>query len=441
MRPTCGTPTRTSPSADPRARRLPQHGGDRLSRGESRSADAIHPGYGFLSENAYFADILQDGEVTFIGPPPEAIRLMGDEGPRPATVRRSAGLDPCRVAGVVESVDDAAAVARKVGYPVILGKARPGGGGGGMRVARDDRELSDAFETARMRPRRRSATAASISRSTSRVRATSSSRSSPTSRARRAPRRARLLGAAAPPEADRGVAVARCSTPALRATMGDGRGRRARPSATSNAGTVEFLLDTDGKFYFMEMNTRLQVEHPVTEMVTGLRSRQGADPRRGRRTPQLPGGAQRAAWPCDRVPGQRGGPLPELPALPGHITAYHPPGGPGVRVDTHVYAGYNVPPYYDSLLAKVIVWGRDREEAIGRGRRALDFFVIEGIKTTIPLHRRILDDPDFIAGKLDHFHGAVGMAAENRGCSTAGVTHRRATSSRLRPHRPRRERR
>jgi acetyl-CoA carboxylase biotin carboxylase subunit len=185
---------------------------------------------------------------------------------------------------------------------------------------------------------------------------------------------------------------------ALRREMGEAAIAAARSVEYSNAGTVEFLLDRDGKFYFMEMNTRLQVEHPITEEVTALDL--------VKEQIAVAAGAPLSFRERNRPRGHAiefrinaEDPVTFAPS-PGRIASFHPPGGLGVRVDTAAYQGYLIPPYYDSLLAKLIVWGRSREEAIGRGRRALDFFVIEGIKTTIPLHRRILDDPDFIAGRL-----------------------------------------
>jgi len=304
--------------------------------------------------------------------------------------------------GPVESVDDAVAFARKAGYPVIL-KASAGGGGRGMRVARDERELSGAFETARNEaekafgnaevylekyienPRHIEFQVFGDSRGTLRhlgERECSIQR-----------RHQKLIEEAPSAVLEEG----------LRKRMGEAALAAARSVNYTNAGTVEFLLDEDGKFYFMEMNTRLQVEHPITEEVTSLDLVKE----------QIAVAAGAPLSFGDGDTGPRGhaiefrvnaeDPVTFKPS-PGRIASFHPPGGLGVRVDTAAYQGYLIPPHYDSLIAKLIVWGRDREEAIGRGRRALDFFVIEGIKTTLPLHRRILDDPDFIAGKLStHF--------------------------------------
>ncbi len=373
-----------------------------VSAAEITEADAIHPGYGFLSENAYFAEILQDCHITFIGPSPDAIRKMGDKSLARRTVAAVGVPTVPGSPGPVESVDDAVAFARKAGYPVIL-KASAGGGGRGMRVARDERELSGAFETARNEaekafgnaevylekyienPRHIEFQVFGDSRGTLRhlgERECSIQR-----------RHQKLIEEAPSAVLDEG----------LRKRMGEAAIAAARAVSYTNAGTVEFLLDEDGKFYFMEMNTRLQVEHPITEEVTSLDL--------VKEQIAVAAGAPLSFGDHDMAPRGHAiefrvnaeDPVTFKPS-PGRIASFHPPGGLGVRVDTAAYQGYLIPPHYDSLIAKLIVWGRDREEAIGRGRRALDFFVIEGIKTTIPLHRRILDDPDFIAGRLStHF--------------------------------------
>ena len=369
-----------------------------VSAAEITEADAIHPGYGFLSENAYFAEILHDCHITFIGPSPEAIRKMGDKSLARQTVAAAGVPTVPGSPGPVESVDEAVAFARKAGYPVIL-KASAGGGGRGMRVARDERELATAFDTARAEaekafgnaevylekyienPRHVEFQVFGDSRGTIRhlgERECSIQR-----------RHQKLIEEAPSTVLDEG----------LRKRMGEAAIAAARAVSYTNAGTVEFLLDDDGKFYFMEMNTRLQVEHPITEEVTSLDL--------VKEQIAVAAGAPLSFSDRDMTPNGHAiefrvnaeDPVTFKPS-PGRIASFHPPGGLGVRVDTAAYQGYLIPPHYDSLIAKLIVWGRDREEAIGRGRRALDFFVIEGIKTTIPLHRRILDDPDFISGRL-----------------------------------------
>ena len=373
-----------------------------VSAAEITEADAIHPGYGFLSENAYFAEILQDCHIAFIGPPPEAIRKMGDKSLARRTVAAAGVPTIPGSPGPLESVDEALAFAKKAGYPVIL-KASAGGGGRGMRVARDERDLANAFETARAEaekafgnaevylekyledPRHIEFQVFGDTRGTIRQlgeRECSIQR-----------RHQKLIEEAPSTVLDED----------LRRRMGEAAIATARAVGYVNAGTVEFLLDRNGKFYFMEMNTRLQVEHTITEEVTALDLVKE----------QIAVAAGAPLSFVDRDMSPRGhaiefrinaeDPVTFAPS-PGRIASFHPPGGLGVRLDTAAYQGYVIPPHYDSLIAKLIVWGRDREEAIGRGRRALDFFVIEGIKTTIPLHRRILDDPDFIAGRLStHF--------------------------------------
>jgi acetyl-CoA carboxylase biotin carboxylase subunit len=373
-----------------------------VSAAEITEADAIHPGYGFLSENAYFAEILQDCHIAFIGPTPDAIRKMGDKSVARRTVAAAGVPTVPGSPGPVDSLDEALPVARKTGYPVIL-KASAGGGGRGMRIARDERELTGAFETARAEaekafgnaevyleryledPRHIEFQVFGDSRGTLRhlgERECSIQR-----------RHQKLIEEAPSPVLDNG----------LRRRMGEAAVAAARSVRYTNAGTVEFLLDSEGQFFFMEMNTRLQVEHPITEEVTALDLVKE----------QIAVAAGAPLSFADRDMSPRGhaiefrinaeDPVTFAPS-PGRITVFHPPGGLGVRVDTAAYQGYLIPPYYDSLIAKLIVWGRDREEAIRRGRRALDFFVIEGVRTTIPLHRRILDDPDFIDGKLStHF--------------------------------------
>ncbi|MEX0879618.1 MAG: acetyl-CoA carboxylase biotin carboxylase subunit [Thermoanaerobaculia bacterium] len=373
-----------------------------VSAAEITEADAIHPGYGFLSENAYFAEILQDCHITFIGPSPDAIRKMGDKSLARRTVAAAGVLTVPGSPGPLETVDEALTFARKAGYPVIL-KASAGGGGRGMRIARDERELSGAYETARAEAERAFGNAEVylekyledprhiefqiFGDSRGRV-AHLGERECSIQR-----RYQKLIEEAPSAVLDEG----------LRRRMGEAAIAVAEAVSYTNAGTVEFLLDEAGNFYFMEMNTRLQVEHPITEEVTALDLVKE----------QIAVAAGAPLSFADRDMSPQGhaiefrvnaeDPVTFKPS-PGRIVAFHPPGGLGVRVDTAAYQGYLIPPHYDSLIAKLIVWGRDREEAIGRGRRALDFFVIEGIKTTIPMHRRILDDPDFIAGRLStHF--------------------------------------
>jgi acetyl-CoA carboxylase biotin carboxylase subunit len=368
-----------------------------VSAAEITEADAVHPGYGFLSENAYFAEILQDCHIAFIGPSPEAIRKMGDKAVARRTVAAAGVPTVPGSDGALESVDEALAFARKAGYPIIL-KASAGGGGRGMRVARDDRELSGAYETARAEAEKAFGSAEVYlekyldSARHIEFQVFGDSRGNLRHLGEREcsiQRRHQKLIEEAP---------STVLDDALRREMGEAAITAARSVDYTNAGTVEFLLNRDGKFYFMEMNTRLQVEHAITEEVTALDL--------VKEQIAVAAGAPLSFRERNRPRGHAiefrinaEDPVTFAPS-PGRIASFHPPGGLGVRVDTAAYQGYLIPPYYDSLLAKLIVWGRSRDEAIGRGRRALDFFVIEGIKTTIPLHRRIVDDPDFIAGRL-----------------------------------------
>jgi acetyl-CoA carboxylase biotin carboxylase subunit len=369
-----------------------------VSAAEITEADAIHPGYGFLSENAYFAEILQDCHITFIGPSPDAMRKMGDKSLARRTVTAAGVPTVPGSPGPVETVDEALAFARKAGYPVIL-KAAAGGGGRGMRIARDERELSGAYETARNEADKafgssdvylekyldapRHIEFQIFGDSHGNVQHLGDRECS-------IQRRHQKLIEEAPSPA---------LTPELRRQMGAAAVTAAKAVNYTNAGTIEFLLDAQDRFYFMEMNTRLQVEHPVTEEVTGLDIVKE----------QIAVAAGAPLSFAGRELAPRGhaiefrvnaeDPVTFAPS-PGRLTAFHPPGGIGIRVDTAAYQGYVIPPHYDSLIAKLIVNGRSRAEAISRARRALDFFVVEGIKTTIPMHRRILDDPDFVGGRL-----------------------------------------
>ncbi len=368
-----------------------------VSAAEITEADAIHPGYGFLSENAYFAEILQDCHIAFIGPSPDAVRRMGDKSLARRTVAAAGVPTVPGSPGPVETLDEALAFAKKAGYPVIL-KASAGGGGRGMRIARDERELSGAFDTARAEaetafgnaevylekyleePRHIEFQVFGDSHGNLRQMG---------ERECSIQRRHQKLIEEAPSKA---------LDETLRARMGEAAVAAAKSVSYTNAGTVEFLVDSLGRFYFMEMNTRLQVEHPVTEEVTAVdlvkeQIAVAAGEPLSFSTRLSPRGHAIEF----RINAED--PVTFAPS-PGKITTFHMPGGLGVRVDTAVYQGYVIPPYYDSLIAKLIVWGRNRQEAIARGRRALDLFVIEGIKTTIPMHRKILDDPDFLDGRL-----------------------------------------
>jgi acetyl-CoA carboxylase biotin carboxylase subunit len=371
-----------------------------IAAAEITGADAIHPGYGFLAENPEFAEACANSKITFIGPTAEQIRLMGDK----AAARKLAQKIGVPVVpgspGPIADPDAALAIAREIGFPVII-KAAAGGGGKGMRVAQDPDSFAQAFQLARnealgafgnpevylekylARPRhveiqvmgdKHGNVMHLCERDCSVQR-----------------RHQKLIEEAPSPAVDQ----------ELREKMGEAAVKLAEHIGYIGAGTVEFLLDEDGQFYFMEMNTRIQVEHPVTEMVTGfdlvkeqIRVAAGEKLSFTFYNQRLRGHAIEC-----RVNAED--PARNFQPCPGTITAFHPPGGPGVRVDTHIYAGYTVPPYYDSLIAKVIVHGLDRAEALARMRQALDSFIVEGVTTTIPVLRRILDHPDFVAGTVD----------------------------------------
>jgi acetyl-CoA carboxylase biotin carboxylase subunit len=369
-----------------------------ISAAEIFNVDAIHPGYGFLAESSYFAEICEACNIKFIGPRSDVIKLMGEKVEARRAMQKAGVPILPGSPEALESEDEAIRFAREIGFPVIV-KASAGGGGRGMRVVKSEGELGLALETA-------STEAAAafkngdvyIERFVERPRHIEiqvladehgdcvylGERECSIQR-----RHQKLLEEAPSPVV----------TPALRQRMGDAAVSACKSIGYSSAGTVEFLLDEDKQFYFMEMNTRIQVEHPVTEMVTladivrnQIRIAEGEALGYSQDDVIIVGHAIEC-----RINAED--PVTFAPS-PGMITAFNLPGGPGVRVDTYVYPGYRVPPFYDSMIAKVIVHARTRELAIARMRRALQAMVIEGIKTTIPLHLRIMDDPDFQAGNI-----------------------------------------
>lgn len=367
-----------------------------IAAAEITGADAVHPGYGFLSENAQFAEVVQECGLTWVGPPPNAIRLMGDK----AVARRTVAARGVPIVPGSEeplrSREEAVEVAQAIGFPVIL-KAAAGGGGKGMRVANDVRELRHAFDTARHEAERAFGVGdVYLEKYLTRprhieIQVMADRHGKVVSLGEREcsiqRRHQKLIEESPSP----------VITPELRKAMGEAAIAAAKAVGYEGAGTVEFLFQ-DGQFYFMEMNTRIQVEHPVTELVTGadlvleqLRVANGEHLRFPRNV-KLSGHAMEF-----RINAED----PETFApSPGTVSFLALPGGPGVRVDTHLYRGYRIPPYYDSLLAKLIVFGQDRQEVLRRARRALSMFVVEGVKTTIPLHLRILEDGEFQAGNL-----------------------------------------
>ncbi|MCE5191709.1 MAG: acetyl-CoA carboxylase biotin carboxylase subunit [Actinomycetia bacterium] len=371
-----------------------------ISAARITGCEAVHPGYGFLAENAAFARAVGDSGLTFIGPSADAIERMGDKAVARQTMM-AAGV-PCvpGSVGTVDSSEEALVFAREVGFPVLI-KAAAGGGGKGMRVAADERELHSNFTAAKTE-----AAAAFgsdqvyIEKYLARPRHVEMQVLADThghavylyERDCSVQRRHQKLIEEAPSPA---------LTPELRAAMGEAAMKAVRAVDYVNAGTVEFLLDHDGRFYFMEMNTRVQVEHPVTEQVTGvdiiqeqLRIASGEPMKHVRQEDvRLNGHAIEF-----RINAED--PLHNFRPHPGTIDVFNPPGGFGVRVDSHMYSGYTVPPNYDSLLAKLIVWGETRGEAVARARRALDEFIIVGIPTTLPFHQYVVEEEHFQRGEV-----------------------------------------
>ena len=368
-----------------------------IAAAEITGADAIHPGYGFLSENAHFAEIVGECQLAFIGPPPEAIRLMGNKSKARETALKAGVPIVPGSDGPVRTVDEAADVARTIGYPVIL-KASAGGGGRGMRICWAENDLQNQFETARSEAERAFGDAAvylekylerprhieiQVFADTHGRTVHLGERECSIQR-----RHQKLIEESPSPVIDE----------AMRKRMGDAAIRLCQAVNYVNAGTIEFLFQ-DGQFYFMEMNTRIQVEHPVTEEVTGIDLVKEQLRVAAGEPLSVPQGEFRLRGHAIEFRVNAEDPVTFAPS-PGKIRELHIPGGPGVRVDTHIYRDYVVPPHYDSLLAKLIVRGKDRMDAIARGRRALEQFVLEGVKTTIPLHRAVLNNEQFIRGDI-----------------------------------------
>jgi acetyl-CoA carboxylase biotin carboxylase subunit len=369
-----------------------------ISAAEITGADAIHPGYGFLSESAYLAEVCEACHIKFIGPDPQVIRLMGDKA-RARRVMKKAGVPILPGSdGPIESEEKALKIAKDIGYPVIV-KATAGGGGRGMRVVRAAGELPSAVKTAQ-----REAEAAFGVGDVYIEKYVESPRHIEFQilgdqhgnvvhlgeRECSIQRRHQKLIEESPSPA---------LTDRMRRKMGSIVIDAAKAVQYTNAGTFEFLMDPDGRFYFMEANTRLQVEHPVTEMVTGIdivkeQIRIAAGGKLGFKQSEVSFTGHsiecriNAEDPDTFVPS------------PGLIQVFSVPGGPGVRVETLAHNDCTITPYYDSMIAKLIVHGRDRHEAIARMKRTLEMTVIEGIKTSIPLHLKVLNDPDFVAGKM-----------------------------------------
>jgi len=370
-----------------------------ISAAELTDAEAIHPGYGFLSENANFAEVCEKCGITFIGPSAESMRIMGDKiSARQAVIKQGVPILP-GTKEAVTTVEDAKKIAKEIGFPVII-KATAGGGGRGMKIVHSQATLPNAFATARAE-----------------AQAGFGNPEVYIEKYCEQPRHVEIqiladkhgnvihLG-----ERDCSIqrrhqklieeAPSTVVTPEIRKAMGEAAARAAAAVGYNSVGTIEFLVDKNNNFFFMEMNTRVQVEHPVTEMVTGvdivreqIRSAAGLPLRYKQEDIQIRGHSIEC-----RINAEDSF---KFTPCPGKITAYHPPGGPGVRVDSFVYDQYTVVPHYDSLIGKLIVHADTREDAIKRMARALDEYIIEGIKTTVFFHKRIMAHKDFIEGNID----------------------------------------
>ena len=387
-----------------------------ISAAEITDVEAIHPGYGFLAENAHFAEICESCKITFIGPSPEAIRSMGDKIEAKKIMGKAGVPLIPGSAGGVKAKEEALKIAKQIGYPVII-KAAAGGGGKGMRVAHNDVRLISAFMTAQAEAeaafgvpdvyiekyveKPRHVEIQVIGDAYGHV-VSLGERDCSIQR-----RHQKLIEESPSPVVDS----------KLRKKMGEMAVRGAKAVDYTTVGTVECLVDAHGNFYFMEMNTRIQVEHPVTELVTGIdlikeqiRTAGGA---------KLSFSQDDVRWSGHAIECRINAEDPDQDFMPcpGQVMVYQPPGGPHVRVDSHLYAGYRVPPHYDSLLAKVICWGRNRHEAIQTMARALDEMLVEPIKTTIPFHKKVMKDPGFVSGNystdfVEKMYGTLKPAGE-----------------------------
>lgn len=362
--------------------------------------DAIHPGYGFLAENADFAEICESCNITFIGPSPQAISKMGDKAVAKLTMKSAdvpiiPGSD-----GLIENMDEAIIVAREIGYPVII-KATAGGGGKGIRIAENEESLIQQITTAQQEAQKAFGNAGvylekyltGMKHVEIQIMADKHGNAVHLfERDCSVQRRRQKLVEEAP-----------CSvlSEGLRDRMGQAAVRAALAVNYSGAGTLEFLLGQDGNFYFMEMNTRIQVEHPVTEMITNVDLiKEMISVAEGNPLSFSQDDLRINGWSIECRINAEDSERNFMPS-PGNIPFYLPPGGAGVRVDSAVYPGYTISPHYDSMIAKLIVWGATRDEAIARMKRALSEFAIDGIRTTIPFHLKLLNHPKFVKGDFD----------------------------------------
>ena len=374
-----------------------------LTAAAQRGAQAVHPGYGFLAENAEFSRLCREQGVKFIGPSSESIALMGDKAAARAAMTAAGVPVTAGSDGVIEDAGVAEEVARRIGLPVMI-KASAGGGGKGIRIVREAQGIAAAVRQAQAEAQAAFGNGAVYVEKYIEaprhieIQVLADAHGNTVHLGERdcsIQRRHQKLVEEAPSPA---------VTPELREAMGTAALEAARAAGYEGAGTVEFLLDPAGRFYFMEMNTRVQVEHPVTEMVTGIDIvKTGIAVAAGE---PLPFSQHDIRVQGHAIEFRINAEDPEAGFLPtpGTVTRWVPPGGPWVRLDTHVYQGYTVSPFYDSLLAKLIVWGRDRDEALQRSRWALAQFAVEGIKTTISFHRRVLEHELFVRGEVStHF--------------------------------------
>ncbi|HEX2868836.1 MAG TPA: acetyl-CoA carboxylase biotin carboxylase subunit [Ignavibacteriales bacterium] len=370
-----------------------------ISAAQVTGADAIHPGYGFLAENADFSEICQEVNIKFIGPSPEMIKAMGDKAFAKDTMRKVGVPVVPGSDGLVRTLEEARLIASEIGYPVII-KATAGGGGKGMRIVMEENSLEKAFQTARNEAGSAFGNAeVYMEKYVENPRHVEiqilgdqfgniyhyGERDCSVQR-----RHQKLIEESPSPAVDEDV----------RRRMGEAAIKGAKAVNYEGAGTIEFLLDKHKNFYFMEMNTRIQVEHPVTEMINGVDLiRQQIRVAAGLSVDTLPAEKPNGHSIEFRINAED--PEQGFRPSPGKINSLHFPGGFGVRVDSHIYQDYVIPPNYDSLLGKLIVWGKDREHALARARRALEELTIVGVKTTKDFHLRVLEDDRFLSGKFD----------------------------------------
>ena len=371
-----------------------------ISVAEICDVDAVHPGYGFLAENAHFAQVCADCNIAFIGPKPEQMNAMGDKNVARETMMKANVPVTPGSDGLIKTEEDAQRWAKKMGYPVII-KASAGGGGRGMRIAHNDASLIQGYHAAKTEAENAFGNGDLymekylVNPRHIEFQILADSYGNVVHLGERdcsVQRRNQKLIEESPSPA---LSVK------LREEMGKAAVRAAKAVNYVNAGTIEFLLTDENEFYFMEMNTRIQVEHPVTEQITGIdliqeQIRIAAGEKLGytQKDIQFRGHAIEC-----RINAED--PTRDFTPSPGVVDLFVPPGGMGVRIDSHVYSGYKIPPYYDSMVGKLIVYGKDRQQALARCRRALDEFIVEGVHTTIPFAHHIVSNPDFAAGKYN----------------------------------------